>query len=304
MEQRHQRWLGALLLLAGMSLFGSATPISKLVGEHFPVFTASLFRVLLGALFLLPFVLKNLPAAVRRIDMRDWVYVALIALFGMVGFTVLLIYGMRFISGVAGSVIMAFTPALTAAAAWLFLRAPMGWQRALAIALGVAGLVVMHAFRGQFGAGGSEARFFLGSALVLGAIACEAAYTLLGKQATRNVPPVLASFLACVLSLPLFAALAWIDVARVSPADVPASGWWAMLWWGAGTLGAGSALWYSGVARASGTTAAGFMAVMPLTALLLSYVLLDEPFRLMHLPGMALVLASLGLMSRIHARES
>jgi len=46
---------GVLLLLAGMALFGSATRISKLVGEGLPVFTASSLRVVLGALSLCPF---------------------------------------------------------------------------------------------------------------------------------------------------------------------------------------------------------------------------------------------------------
>ena len=63
---------------------------------------------------------------------------------------------------------------------------------------------------------------------------------------------------------------------------------------------AGSAFWYSGLARAEGTTAAGFMSIMALSALVLSYGLLGEPFKLIHIPGIALVLASIGLMSWVH----
>ena len=290
-------------MIAGMALFGSATPVSKIVGEHFPVFTASLLRVVLGALVLLPFVLHDLRVSLQRIERDDWIYIALIALFGMVGFTVLLIYGMQFVSGVAGSIVMAFTPALTAAAAHVFMRAPMDWRRALAIALGVGGIIFVHLFRGQFAFRQDSPLFYAGIALVLGAITCEAAYTLLGKRATRNVPPLLASLLACVLSLPLFVILAFFDARELELSEIPLAAWGYLLWWGVGTLGAGSAFWYSGVARTSGTTAAGFMAVMPLSALLLSYFLLAEPFRWVHLAGFAVVLASVGLMSWVHASE-
>src|SRR6056297_268549 len=141
MRSNRNHWMGIVLLLAGMTLFGSATPVSKLVGEGLPVFTASLLRVLLGALSLYPFVASGLPERIRSLSARDWWYLSVIAVFGMVGFTVFLIYGMKFISGVAGSIVMSFTPALTALAAFLFMGSAMDWRRGLAVALGVAGNV-------------------------------------------------------------------------------------------------------------------------------------------------------------------
>lgn len=227
------------MLIAGMALFGSATPVSKIVGEHFPVLTASLLRVGLGALVLLPFVLRDLPVSVRRIERGDWIYIVLIALFGMVGFTVLLIYGMQFVSAVAGSIVMAFTPALTAAAACVFMRAPMDWRRALAITLGVAGIIFLHVFRGKFADQADSPLFYVGVALVLGAIACEAAYTLLGKRATRNVPPLLASLLACILSVPLFVVLAVFDAGDLDFSEIPLAAWSYLLRWGAGSWAPG-----------------------------------------------------------------
>lgn len=74
-----------------------------------------------------------------------------------------------------------------------------------------------------------------------------------------------------------------------------------MLWWGAGTLGLGSALWYTGVAKAEASVAAGFMGVMPVSALVLSYLLLGEPFRWAHLAGFAIVFAGVLLIAREHA---
>lgn len=294
---------GVALLFSGMALFGSATPISKLVGEGLPVFTASLLRVILGTLSLLPFVAVHLRRDLARMNAQAWREVGLITLFGMVGFTFFLIYGMKFITGVAGSIIMSFTPALTALAAYLFLRSPLDWRRGVAIVTGVGGLIIINVFRSEFSDEGGD-YFYLGVVLVLAAISCEAVYTLMGKKATAHMPPLFVTFLACLLSIPLFLILALaIDLDRAQLARVPAQSWWALAWWGVGTLGAGSALWYSGLARAEGTTAAGFMSVMALSALLLSYFLLGESFEWIHLPGIILVLTSIGLMSWVHATE-
>jgi drug/metabolite transporter (DMT)-like permease len=290
-----------VLLAAGMALFGSATPISKLVGKELPIFTASALRVALGALTLLPFVISGLRHDMAAIARRDWLVMGLIALFGMAGFTSFLFLGMKLVSGVAGSIVMSFTPALTALAAYLFLGAALGTRRLAAVALGVAGVAVMAAFRSDFGAGSDGGDFLLGVILVFAAICCEASYTLLGKTVTRRVDPVLTAFLGSVLSLPLFLALAATEIGRFHPGAVSTASWLALAWWGIGTLGAGSALWYSGVARSAGTTAAGFMAVMPASALILSYALLGEPFHALHLVGIGLVMGSVGIMSWVHA---
>ena len=62
-------------------------------------------------------------------------------------------------------------------------------------------------------------------------------------------------------------------------------------------MGLGTVLWYRGVKEVKGSVAAGFMGVMPLSALVLSYVLLNEQFEWIHAIGMALELVAIGLMA-------
>ena len=124
------------------------------------------------------------------------------------------------------------------------------------------------------------------------------------SQAHQPLVGIQPSFLACSLSVAAFLVRAATDVSWAASAAAPAGSWLALLWWGVATLGVGSALWYRGVSRAEGTTAAGFMAVMPASALLLSYVLLGEAFHMIHLAGIALVAGSVGLMSWAHMRDA
>lgn len=292
-------YLGSFYLFFGMAVFGSATPISKIVGSEMPILSASLLRVILAALVLLPFVIKNLTQELKKIDAKGWFHIALIAAFGMVGFTVFLIWGMKSVSGVVGSLIMSLAPALTGLASYYFLDAPLGKKRILALLLGLGGLVIMSIFGKKFGFEHSAAAY-LGAGLVFLAICCEAVYTVFGKKVTDSVPPLLVTFLATLLSIPLFLFLAILNVDTWDWSAISTRTWYSLAWWGAGTLGLGSALWYCGLARAEGSTAAGFMSVMPMSALLLSYFLLGESFHAVHLLGFAFVLGSVGLMSWVH----
>lgn len=302
-------------LAAGMVVFGSATPVSRLVAEAMPVFVGSGLRVAFGALVLAPFVRDW--GALRRFSRREWGLVAVIAVFGMFAFSVFLLMGMRMVSGVTGSVVMATTPAVTAGAAVLFLGERLNLRKVVALALAVTGVLVLtlggeRAAEAMPQRDGDPVSAFitglpsstvLGVLLVFGAVVSEAFYTLIGRQMSRRTDPILVAFLAAVLSLPLFlvpALVQWssFDLPGVTPAD-----WAAVLWYGAGTLGLGSWLWYSGISKSQATVAAAFMGLMPVSALVLSYGLLGEAFRWVHVPGFGIVFAGVLLMSVEHARS-
>lgn len=297
--QASQKALTITQLIAGMAMFGSATPVSKIVTQAAPVFIASLFRVGLGALFLAPLAWRRRDA-MRDIATGDWVRIGFIALFGMVGFSAFMLYGMRLASGVTGAVVMSTTPAVTAAASMAFLGDRSTWRKLAAIGCAVIGVLVL-----QLGGSGAEAGSSLwGVLLVFAAVCCESAYTLLGKTLTKTLDPVLVAFLASALSIPLFVPLAVWQWSDFTPSEFDAGVWTALIWYGLGTLALGSWLWYAGVQKAEGATAAAFMGVMPVSALVLSYILLGEAFAWVHLAGFAVVFAGVMLMSWEHASLS
>lgn len=288
-------------LALGMVLFGSATPVAKLVTAEFPVFLGAGLRVALGALALLPLALAK-REGLRHLTRRDWLLVALIAIFGMFGFSVFMLYGMQLVPGTVGAVVMSTTPAVTAAAAMLLMGESATWRKLAAIALAVAGVLLLQLGGGTDGDGGGWP--WLGALLVFAAVCCEAAYTLLGKRASEAADPILVAFLAAALSLPLFLPLALWQAGDFAPGEVSWQGWLALAWYGLGTLALGTWFWYAGVARAEGSVAAGFMGLMPVTALLLSYLLLGEAFRWIQPLGFAVVFAGVLLMAWEHKRQS
>lgn len=301
-REKNQTHLTRTRLALGMAVFGSATPVSKIVTGAMPVFVGSALRVALGALVLAPFAWRS-RGQVREFSCEDWFLVCLIALFGMFGFSALMLYGMKMISGVGGAIVMSTAPAVTAAASMLFFGDHPTWRKLAAIALAVAGVLMLQLGRGG-GESGSGAEMWLGAGLIFAAVCCEASYTLLGKRMSEHVDPVLVAFLAAALSIPLFLPFALWQLSGFDFASVGAGAWAAVIWYGAGTLSLGTWLWYSGLAKAEGVVAAAFMGVMPASALILSYVLLGEEFRWIHMAGFGTVFAGVLLISWEHARMS
>lgn len=286
-------------LALGMVIFGSGTPISKILTDAFPVFVASGLRVAVATLVLLPFIFQK-RETIKQYKRQDWLIILLIASIGMFLFSVFMLYGMKQISGVVGSIVMSTTPMVTALGAFLVFRDRLGWRKSAAIALAVFGVLILNV--GSQQSGSAEGNQFLGTLLIFAAVCSEASYTLLGKKASDHVDPVIIAALASASALPLFLPFAFYQFSGFDVSTILWTDWLALLWWGAGTLALGSVLWYRGVAKVSGSTAAGFMGVMPVSALVLSYVLLGEPFRWIHIAGFAAVFTGVLLISQEHAK--
>lgn len=296
-----------VLLSSGMAVFGSATPVSAIVGRELPVALASGLRMLVAAAVLVPVVAlarrrgeePPIRKTVRSFERRDWLLLAGIAGVGTFGFSVLMVSGMRHAPGSAAAVVMATTPAVTATGAVIFLGERFGSARIAAVLLAVAGVVVVNLGSDVSERAGS--RPVLGSALVFAAVVCEAAYSLMGKRLAADVSARFLVTAAAAGALVLFLPLMIWEAATADLGAPTAGQWLAVLWWGAGTMALGSVLWFRGMARVRAAQAAPFMAVMPVSALLLSYLLLGEAFAPVHVVGMALVLVGLGLVIRADA---
>ncbi|MFH5805131.1 DMT family transporter [Alienimonas sp. DA493] len=310
-DRSKSRPLAWAQLLAGMTIFGSGTPVSKIVTEGFPVALASGGRMLLGAAVLAPVLFLRERPDFKALTKKDWAVVAGVAVIGMVAFSLAMLYGMQRVSGVTGSIVMSTTPAITAVGAWLFLGNHLGWRKIAAVICAVVGVATLHLAGGadgggESGGGGGNGGWMngilLGGGLILIAVCCEATYTLLGRVGSDALTPVTLATLSAAAAAALFLPFAlWQGVSF----DWAAPSWrqWAGLaWWGAGTLALGSALWYAGVKKVPGSIAAGFMGVMPVSALVLSYVLLNETFRWVHLLGFGIVFAGVLLIAWAHAR--
>jgi len=186
------------MLFFGMALFGSATPLSKLVTQGFPVFIAGGTRVLLAFIVLWPFIKVS---HLRHYQGRDrWLLLG-IAVLGTLGFTALMLYGMKLATGVTGSVVMSTTPAVTAVLSIAFFKDEVTLKKVLALALAIAGVLLLQLKAGKHS---SEPQSWLGIILIFAAVCCEAAYTLMGKALTKNYPPEEISGLSALIAIVCF----------------------------------------------------------------------------------------------------
>lgn len=281
-----ERMQGFLCLAAAMALVGSTVVASKLIAAGLPPFTATALRFALALpCFLL--LMRATRSPWPRPDRRDALLLLLQAAAGSVGYTVLLIAGLRLTSAADAGVIVGTLPVVAAAVAVLLLGERPGRGRLAAIVLAAAGLLALNP------PGGAEGRgSLLGNALILGAVLCEALFILLNKRLRRPIAPLALSTLMAAIGLAVAAPLALLerpwDLAL--PAEALGAALAAVAYYALVPTVGGFLLWYAGTARSSGAEASLFTAVAPVSAVLLAAVLLGEPVSLGQLLGIGCVL--------------
>lgn len=293
---------GALFLAAAFSLAGTSIIAGRLVCEILGPFTitaVSLFFALLG---LLPFYGHGVVASLGQMTRNDWQRLLLQALLGIFLFRLFLLVGLRHTSAGEAGLLTGAAPAFTALLGRFFLQESLSPARCLGIGCTVAGILTLQ---GVWSAGVVLAGNHLtGNLLVLCAALSESLFNLLSRSSSKNAAgqtrlghPAVWTTLVVGAAFLLCFGLAIAESQAAALLSLPPSGWAALAWYGLFVTALAFICWYQGIKRCDVAVAAAFSGLMPLTALILSAVLLNEQVNWNHWLGGLLIVLGMWLLT-------
>jgi drug/metabolite transporter (DMT)-like permease len=280
---------GSLLAAGALALVGSLVAAADLV-EGYPLAAGQALRYALAGLVLLAIGRFALP----RLERREALGLAALSATGLVLFNLFVIEGVRETDPATVGVIVGCVPVVLAIAGPLLERRPLSGRviaAAFVVAAGAAGV--------QWAGGGMGA---LGLALCLGALACEAAFSLLAVPHLRRLGPLAVSTYACLFAVPMLAV--WSLIAEgpslPSPDGQQAA---ALAYMGVGVTVLGFVSWYSAVGLLGVERAGLFSGVLPVSALVISAALGVAEITPERLAAVAVVAAGVTIGVRARPRE-
>jgi len=288
MRRMKTRLIGYLYLAAAMTGVGSTVIASRLAAGGLPPFTATALRFLIATPLLFA-LMRAQRLRWPRVSRRDAALLVVQAAAGGVGYTVLLISGTRLSSPLDAGVMLGTLPAMSTLIAAVLLRerqTPRDWAAA---ALATSGVLLVTFTPGH---AAPSMQTLAGDALVLAAVACEAVFILLNRRLATPLAPLALSTamsgLGFVLAL-VPAAFEW----RAAAAGWTTGAVAAIVYYALVPTVLGYLCWYAGSARTSGTEAALFTAIAPVSAVLFAVTLFGEALNATRLAGIALVVAGM-----------
>ncbi|KQW64800.1 DMT family transporter [Variovorax sp. Root411] len=289
-----ERLKGMALCALAMVTVGSTVVASKVIAGGLPPFTATALRFAMALpVFLVLLRLTRTPWP--RPERRDLVLLLCQAGLGSVGYTVLLILGVRWAPAASAGVVAGTLPAVAALVAVLALRERPGRYLIGSVVLATAGVLAIS-WPGEGSAGDSKSpAAMVGNLLVLGAVVCEAMFILLNKRLRAPVRSLALSTLMTAFGLVLSLVPALFERAWEHP--LPNDALIGVAYYALVPTVLGFVLWFAGSARLKGAEAALFTALLPVSALILAALWLGESISSGQIGGAACVLGAVGLAS-------
>lgn len=284
-------------LVIATSIVGSSVVVGKLVVMQLPVFLSQSVSLAVALLFLVPIVFIKKHSL--RISKRDALILFIQALVGMFLFRVLMLYGLAYASASESGILTSLTPAIVVLLSYVLLREKITLRPGLGIAcslLGVLALQVPHISALWFNA--PNATSFIGLLLVLSAVFGEAALTVLRKMLSSHVSSLLGTMYITLFSFLMFLACSFVEAQQFNFNHVGVGEIGLVLYYGIFVTALGYVLWFRGVSRVPASTAAVYTGCIPVSTLLLSYIILRESFSFAHLAGAGFVFLGIILISR------
>ncbi|MBK4216649.1 DMT family transporter [Paracoccus caeni] len=280
-------WAQLILLsvLWGGSFFFIAIAVTGL-----PVLTIVAVRLMIAALVLWLIVLATGRKAVR--DPRAWAAMAVMGLLNNVIPFSLIVFGQTQIPSGLASILNATTPLWTVIVSAAFLPDEGASLRMLAgVVVGLGGVAVMIGLDSLTGLGHA----ILPQLAILGATVSYAFAGTFGRRFRRmGIDPIVAATGTVTCSALMLAPVA-LAVDGLPAADVAMPVWMALLALGVISTGLAYVLYFRLLDRVGATNISLVTFLVPVSAIILGWMILNESLGLAHLFGMAVIAAGLAL---------
>ncbi len=281
------------LTTAAMVWGGSVVAQKVALGPFSPVET-SVFRGLGALAILIPLWLWKEGGC--QFSKKDWGIFSLLGV-GVLGNHLLVLFGLQFIGAGSAGIIIGASPVITAFLSSLILKdVPLRaiWIGCLVSFLGVAIIT------GQSGIASTGSNPLLGGFLVFSALVSWALYTIGCRRTMDRFSPLTVTWTTLMMSLlaeiPLLSINHKMLVAGLD--TVPLSGWIALVYVMVFATALGQQAWLYGVDGVGPSRAGIFGNLVPVSALIFSFMILGESVGLREIAGVGLILLGVWLVNK------
>ena len=289
------RQMVAYLLLTISSLtWGGNFVVGRYVYDQVPPVALSFWRWAMALAVLLPFTFVTVLRQ-RQLIVQHWRLLAMLGATGIAVFHIFVYQALHYTAAVNAALFLSTTPVFIVTLSWVLLRDRLQARQALGIVISLFGALVII-MRGEI-AHLLQLQLNAGDLLMLAAVPNWALYSVLLRRLPPSFHPMTLVTVIALFGLVFLAPLYGWDLAHGGGFEVNRATVGAILYIGLFASVLAYICWNRGVAMVGPNRAGLFMHLVPLFSAVLGVVTLNEPVRLFHLVGAALIFSGIYLVT-------
>lgn len=288
-----------LKLVLTAVFWGGTFVAGRIVAQEVGPFSAAFLRFLTASVCLILFTWR-VEGKIPLPEKRLFPALTVLGLTGVFSYNVFFFMGLERIEASRASLIIANNPVFITLFSALIFRDRLRPLAVLGILLSVTGAAVVIS-RGdldyvlQGGVG-------LGELFIFCCVLSWVAYSLVGKVVLSVLSPLASVTWASLIGMTALALPACLEGLPLQMLDYSAASWASILYLGFFGTVLGFVWYYRGIREIGPARASQFINLVPVSAILLAALILDEPLSLSLLTGAALVLTGITLTNRSSSR--
>jgi len=280
-------------LTLSMIFLGSTFVMGKNLITVFPIF------LLLGVRFLIGTVCFSVAYCFNKVKIKefentltkkDWFLLFLQSLFGAFLFNFFILLGLKFTSANAAAILTSTIPAFITVFSYLILREYISRYKSIAIALSIAGLILVTVDPAHFV---SNSINLWGNLLIFLAVISGSLFPICIKLLSNKVPTLFISFTFNLFGLLLFLPISISDAVHFNFRLISMFTWLLVIFYGVTANVLYLNFWNKGLSVVPASTASLFVAVMPISTGILAYIFLNEMLTVLQIGGIVCVTAAI-----------
>lgn len=296
----HQSTIYLKLFLTAI-FWGGTFIAGRHVAQHLSPFVTAFLRFAIASVLLLALAWRK-EGRFPPLSRGQIVPVVLLGMTGVFAYNVMFFKGLRLIEASRAALIIATCPAFIAIASTVFLKERFGPAKAAGIPLSIFGAAVVIS-EGRFGrvlSGGIGP----GELFILTCVLSWTAYALIGKTVMRRLSPLVSVSYSAAIGAAALAVPALLEGLGQNLSHVSLLDWISVAYLAVFGTVIGFVWFYEGVNAIGPTRAALFINLVPVSAVVLAFFILQEPITWSLGIGAILVLSGVYLTNRSTARPS
>jgi len=277
-------------LLLTAIFWGGTFIAGRSLSDHVAPFSAAFLRFVIASIPLL-FMTYRMEGRFPPIQKEKVFYLLLLGLTGVFSYNVFFFKGLRLIHAGRASLIIANNPIFITIASFFLFKEKLNAVKIVGILVSVTGAMVAIS-RGNLQGMLTES-FGYGEIFIFLAVLSWVAYSLIGKRVMQDFSAIEAVAYASVTGAIMLFPAALAEGMSTDIFDYSLVNWFSLFYLGFFGTVLGFVWYYEGIQKLGPSKASLFINFVPIAAIILAFLFLDEPITISLLAGAAMV--SLGV---------
>jgi drug/metabolite transporter (DMT)-like permease len=277
-------------LLMTAIFWGGTFIAGRTLSDHVAPFSAAFLRFVIASIPLL-FMTYRMEGRFPPIQKDKVFYLLLLGLTGVFSYNVFFFKGLRLIHAGRASLIIANNPIFITIASYFLFKEKLNAVKIVGILVSVTGAMVAIS-RGNLQGMLTES-FGIGELFIFFAVLSWVAYSLIGKRVMQDFSAIEAVTYASVTGAIMLFPAALAEGMSTDIFDYSLVNWFSLFYLGFFGTVLGFVWYYEGIQKLGPSKASLFINFVPIAAIILAFLFLDEPITISLLAGAAMV--SLGV---------